>query len=219
MAADVGRATGLHLHVLDHDEEGSLTLLGVTGGRPLDHESLVIDVGGGSSEFVVARPNERPAATGLPIGASRLTNAIVEHDPPTGDELHGLFETARELVADAPEADPARIVVVGGTASNLVRVVPDAAADRAFTRRRIAAALVLFSVQTAAEIATHFEVRPMRARILPAGAAIMGAILERYGARRLYASDAGIREGAILAAARAGPGWRDALAEVTLGWS
>jgi hypothetical protein len=50
------RATGIGLYVLSHEEEALLTLIGVTEGRPRTHDMLVIDIGGGSSEFVVGGP-------------------------------------------------------------------------------------------------------------------------------------------------------------------
>ena len=52
---DVHRGTGLPLHVLSHEEEAFLVLIGVTAGRPVEHELLVVDVGGGSSELVLRR--------------------------------------------------------------------------------------------------------------------------------------------------------------------
>jgi exopolyphosphatase / guanosine-5'-triphosphate,3'-diphosphate pyrophosphatase len=218
-AAEIERAGGHRVQVLDHDEEGLLTLIGVTGGRPVERELLVVDVGGGSSEFVDVRPGARPTAAGVRLGAARLTAGIVRHDPPSPDELHTLLEEARRLVGDAPDAAPARIVVVGGTASNVLRVVPGASADRQLSRRRIAAALVLLAQQPAAAVAEAYGVNATRARILPAGAAILGAILERYAVPRLGVSESGIREGAILAADRAGADWRSQLPDLAGGWA
>ena len=60
--------TGVPLHVLDHEEEGLLMLLGVTKGRPIVSNLLVVDVGGGSTEFVVVGPAGEVHATGLPLG-------------------------------------------------------------------------------------------------------------------------------------------------------
>ena len=54
--------------------------------------------------------------------------------------------------------------------------------------------------------------------MLPAGAVIVEAILDRYGADEIQVSDAGIREGAILAAAHAGHAWRDQLPVLAHGW-
>ena len=59
----------------------------------------------------------------------------------------------------------------------------------------------------------------MRIIQLQHGAIIVDAILERYGADRLRVSEAGIREGAILAAVHAGASWRDRLAPMARGWA
>lgn len=216
--AEAQAATGLTLDVLEHTEEGLLTLLGVTAGRPIRKELLVVDVGGGSSEFVSVGPDDPPAAHGVRVGASRLTASIVEHDPPTPGEVHALLEEARRLVAEAPDVIPERLVVVGGTASNLLRIVPGASFDRSLSRRRIASALVLLAHEPSEAVAAAYGVNPVRARILPAGAAILGAILERYGMNRLRVTDAGLREGAILASTHAGRGWREALPDLAAGW-
>jgi exopolyphosphatase / guanosine-5'-triphosphate,3'-diphosphate pyrophosphatase len=216
--ADIATATGIVVQVVDHASEGFLTLLGVTGGRPVRRELLVVDVGGGSSEFVSVGPGEAPAASGVRVGAARLTAAVVRHDPPTADELHELLERARRLIADAPDVVPERLVVVGGTASNLLRVVPGANADRSLSRRRIASAMVMLAHEPSEVVATTYGVNLHRARILPAGAAIMGAIIERYGVPRLRVADAGIREGMILAAAQAGDEWPRRLPELLAGW-
>jgi exopolyphosphatase/pppGpp-phosphohydrolase len=67
-------------------------------------------------------------------------------------------------------------------------------------------------------IATRFGIRPERARILAGGTAILEAILGRYGLPRATVSAEGIREGLVLALARAGDGWRDRLDALAHGW-
>jgi exopolyphosphatase/pppGpp-phosphohydrolase len=67
-------------------------------------------------------------------------------------------------------------------------------------------------------IAVRYALKPIRARILPAGAVIVEAILARYGADSVRVSDAGIREGIILAVAHAGRDWRDRLPDLAGGW-
>src|SRR4029077_3261038 len=79
---EVGAATGAPLHVVTHEEEAYLTLLGVTEGRPVTHELLVVDVGGGSTEFCMVGAGGSPSASGLRLGSSRLTDEHVTHDPP-----------------------------------------------------------------------------------------------------------------------------------------
>lgn len=215
---EVGIATGAPLHVLSHEEEAFLTIIGVTAGLPVDHETLVVDIGGGSSEFCVVDPVHRPRAAGLRLGGASLTDRFVTHDPPTAGEVAAMRAAAVESLRDAPAASAVEVVAVGGTASNLLKVLPAARRDRMLTRDRIAEALSVLDREPAAVASRRHQINPLRARILPAGAAIMDAILDRYGADRLRVSDAGIREGTILAAAHAGPTWRDRLADLAHGW-
>lgn len=211
-------ATGVPLHVVDHREEGLLTLLGATSGRAVATELLVIDIGGGSTQLVVVGPERRAAATGLRVGSARLTEAHVRHDPPTIDEIADLRAAATNALGSAPAAGPAEIVAVGGTASNLVKVAPGAFGDRVLTPQRLLAAFDVLREAPAAAVAERFGIRPQRARILAAGAALLEAILLRYGVPRATASEEGIREGIVLALARAGAAWRDRLEALAHGW-
>jgi exopolyphosphatase/guanosine-5'-triphosphate,3'-diphosphate pyrophosphatase len=211
-------ASGAPLHVLSHEEEAFLTIIGVTEGMPVTQETLVVDVGGGSSEFCVVDATRRPRAAGLRLGSARLTDAFVGHDPPTATEVAAMRRAATEVVRDAPDAAPREIVAVGGTASNLIKVLPAAMLDRILTRDRIAEAQSILASEPAALAAERHLINPLRARILPAGGAIMDAILERYGADSIRVSEAGVREGAIFAIDHGGPAWRDRLADLAHGW-
>jgi exopolyphosphatase/guanosine-5'-triphosphate,3'-diphosphate pyrophosphatase len=215
---EIERASGVPLAVLSHEEEGYLTFLGVTHGQAPRTEVAVVDVGGGSSEFIVGGPDRKAEATGVRVGSSRLTNAFVASDPPTADEVAALRAAARERLDGAPPTALKRLVAVGGTATNLLKVVPAAALDRVLTRRRLGIAMEILAAEPAAYAAIHHAVNPIRARVLPAGVAILEAILDRYGLDRLTVLDTGIREGAVLAATRAGAEWREALPSLTLGW-
>jgi len=210
--------TGAAVHVLDHVEEGLLTLVGATGGSPVFGELLLVDIGGGSTEFVVVGTGRAPRTVGLPLGAARLTRELVRSDPPSLREIEALRQAVDAVVGGAPEASPSEIVAVGGTASNLLRLLPATAVDRSLTRRRIAVALAMLTVERSSEAAMRHLIRPERARILPAGAIIVDAILERYRADRLRVSESGIREGAILARVQGGAAWRDRLPDLARGW-
>ena len=219
LVSDVAARAGTALHVLSHDEEAMLMLLGVTGGRRVRREVLVVDIGGGSTEFVVVAPGEPVRATGLRLGGARLTQELAPSDPVAPSEIEAMREAVRAAMADAPDVHPAEIVAVGGTASNLIKVLPPSATDHFLTRRRVTVALAMLAVERSSEAAERHLIRPQRARVLPAGALIVDAILQRYGAGRLRVSDEGIREGAVLAAARAGAAWRDQLPGLVAGWS
>lgn len=218
IVAQVGAASGAPMHVLSHEEEAYLTLIGVTGGLPVARATLVVDVGGGSSEFCVVEPGRPPRAAGLQVGSAQLTDRFVRHDPPTVAEVAAIHAIALEAVEGALEASPSEIVAVGGTASNLLKVLVASNVQRTLTRGDIAEAVAILGAQPAALAAERYLIRPTRARILPAGTAILDAILERYGVDRLRVSEVGVREGTILVVDHAGPAWRDQLARLAHGW-
>lgn len=218
VAHAIEAATAVPLHVLSHEEEGLLVLIGVTGGRPVERELVVVDIGGGSSEFVSVAPGRPASATGVRVGAARLTGRHLRADPPTAADVEELRSAARAAVAAAPAAAPAELVIVGGTASNLLRLVPAAATSRCLTPGRVAETLAALTAESAEVVAARHGIRAARARLLPAGAAIVEAIIDRYGVGEARVSEAGIREGTIRAVAHGGPGWRDRLGELAHGW-
>jgi exopolyphosphatase / guanosine-5'-triphosphate,3'-diphosphate pyrophosphatase len=217
VVAAIGAATGAPMHVLGHEEEGILTLIGATGGRPHVADVVVVDVGGGSTELVVAGPGRIPVARGLSLGSARASARHVEHDPPTPDEVEALRAEARHALDAAPDAAPDEIIIVGGTASNLVKIDPAGWSDEPITRARMGRFLEELLGSTAAEVAARYGIRQERAQILVAGAVIVEAILARYGLDAARATDAGIRDGAAIALARAGICWRDALPRIAAG--
>jgi exopolyphosphatase/guanosine-5'-triphosphate,3'-diphosphate pyrophosphatase len=218
IVAEVGDASGAPLHVLTHQEEAFTTLIGVTEGMPVTHETLVVDVGGGSSEFCVVDAGTPPRAEGIRLGAARLTDRFVTHDPATSEEVAAMRRIALEAVDGAIDAQPAEIVAVGGTASNLLKVLPAGDGGRTLTRDGIAQALAVLGAQPSELAAERYVIRPSRVRILAAGAAILDAILEHYDVASLRVSEAGIREGTILAVDHVGVAWRDRLGQLAHGW-
>lgn len=216
----VERELGLALHVLDPSEEGLLMFLGAT----LDRAALsnggvaIVDVGGGSTEIVVAAVDRAPAVIGLPIGSASLTAAHVTSDPPGWPALEAVTASARAALDAAPEVRHARLVAVGGTSDNVLKLVPGGVARRAVTAAELDEALAILAAEPAAALAGRYLLRPARARLLPAGAAILRALLQRYGAQELNVSRTGLREGAILAALRGGAAWRDALPSLARTW-
>ncbi len=215
---EVERASGLPLHVLSHEEEALLTLIGVTSGRRVQTDLAVVDVGGGSSELVTVGPDSDVSAFGILVGGALLTERVAASDPPTTDDIASLRSAAREALATAPDATIRELVAVGGTASNLLKVLPAAALDRTLTRRRLSDALVVLMAEPSAEASERHAIHAVRARVLPAGAAILEAILDRYGLDRLHVSEAGIREGTAFVTAHAGRTWRDRLEDLAHGW-
>lgn len=215
---EVSLATDVPLHILGPREEAELTLIGVSQGRPITRELAVVDVGGGSSQLVRIGPSHPPASIGLPLGGARLTAAFVTSDPPSEAAIESMRAEARRLVGRLPPFEVAELIAVGGTASNLVKVLPAAALDRRLNRSRLEAALAVLRSEPHAAAAERHAINPTRARLLPAGALILEAVLAHLGLDELSVSEAGVREGTVLAQAHAGSAWRDRLPSLARGW-
>ncbi|MGZ8528675.1 MAG: Ppx/GppA phosphatase family protein [Candidatus Limnocylindrales bacterium] len=217
-AADAARAayrielaSGVPVHVLEQPEEGALTLLGVTGGAP-HGDMAVIDIGGGSTEIVLAGRDGIRSIVGLPLGASRLSALVGAGDPPSGKQVVALRREADRIVAGAPDLVLGEVVAVGGTAYGVARVATGPGyGERVLDAQGIALAVAVSGRERSARVAELFGLNPRRARIMPAGAAILAAIAARYGIDRIRASEQGIREGLVRALVRDGSAWRDRL--------
>lgn len=165
---------------------------------------LVVDVGGGSTEVISTDGRRVLFAVSLPIGAVRLAERHLKHDPPTPHD-------AATLVADinhhlAALALPRHVPVVGtaGTATTLATVElaldaydPAAVTGVRISRERVAGILARLLTMTAAERRAMPGMVVERADVLPAGVAILSGILARVQAPVLITCDRGVRWGVI----------------------
>jgi exopolyphosphatase/pppGpp-phosphohydrolase len=202
LADEIRAALGLELRVLTEHEEAVLTFIGVNRGELPREPVVVVDIGGGSTEVVAWTPGEPLRIASINLGSGRLTKAIVEHDPPTTDEMGWLFEGAARAVrtADLGLTGVKRAVFVGGTATNVARL-------GRLTRAAMAADRQTLGKITHDQISAKYSVRPRRARQLAAGVAIVDALLDSFGLIDADVSDASLRDGAIIAAAAFGDEW------------
>lgn len=168
-------------------------------GRPF----VVADVGGGSTEIIVTDGRAVVAAVSVPIGAVRLTERHLAHDPPTAAERAALIAGIdAALDAHAPPL-PAGVPLVAsaGTASTLASLDlaapydPDRVHGHALTPARLAAlADGLLDATVAARRAMPGMEAP-RADVIAAGAAIFARLAHRLAADAVVVSDRGIRWG------------------------
>jgi len=209
LADEIERETGLKLVILTEREEAVLTFTGVTRGILPRSPLVVVDIGGGSTEVSNWMPGQSLRVDSLPFGSARLTKAMVENDPPTEDELDRLFRAATEVAsglvsvnagAGGTDAAVEHAIFVGGTATNVARL-------GRLTRSAIAEDRETLQKMSVAHVAARYNVKPRRAKQLPAGIAIVDALLERFGLEGADVSEASLRDGAIIAAARYGDAW------------
>lgn len=197
--------------VLTHEEEGLLTVLGLAHGHDHSASQIVVDIGGGSTEAVELHPGELPRAIGISVGSARLMARVSYQDPPRPREWQELRRHAQIALADLTVADVHRLILVGGTATRLLKLVPATLISRTIHHEDLTAMGERLATLTAKEVAERYVVSQRRARLLPAGIAIVEALLQRMTARQVSVDRGGIREGLVVAVARAGDGWREAL--------
>jgi exopolyphosphatase/guanosine-5'-triphosphate,3'-diphosphate pyrophosphatase len=217
----VRAATGHELLVLSHEEEAALNALGALDGEMPVEPTLVLDIGGGSSELVLLEQGADPVIGVLPVGSARLTASFIEDDPPTAEEIQALRSEAHHLLAGMPVGHPTRGIVVGGSGTNLVTLTAaddDEPVDEDWLidKVRIGKAVRLVMHHPSTELVDAYGLRERRIVQMAAGACLIEATLDCYGLPHLEASDASLREGAILAWQRGGEAWRERLFDLLM---
>lgn len=111
--------TGVVVEVISGDEEAALSFAGATVGSTTGPVT-VLDIGGGSTEIVHGMHGHVTAATSLDIGAVRLTERHITHDPPTDAEIDAVRADAKAAIETAPRASEASTFVgLAGTITTL----------------------------------------------------------------------------------------------------
>src|SRR5438067_3771991 len=112
---------GFSTRLLSGHDEAQLTFRGIATGREIAAETLVIDIGGGSTELVAGGPDGLRFHDSLDLGCVRLTERFLHSDPPTAEELSACAEAVRSLLAERVPADvrPAAAIGVAGTITSL----------------------------------------------------------------------------------------------------
>src|SRR5699024_2461280 len=87
--------------ILGGDEEARLTYLGAVHGRPRQDETLVVDIGGGSTELVVGAGSDVSWYASLQAGTVRHTERYIQHDPVETSELEELSGDVQALIDEA----------------------------------------------------------------------------------------------------------------------
>jgi exopolyphosphatase/guanosine-5'-triphosphate,3'-diphosphate pyrophosphatase len=122
--AELRERFALSTRVLDGEEEARLTYLGATSERPPAEPTLVVDIGGGSTELIVGTGDEISFHTSLQAGVVRHSERHIATDPPTVIELEALAADIRGLieaaVGDGVEAGAG--IAVAGTPTSLAAV-------------------------------------------------------------------------------------------------
>ncbi|MFD5765670.1 exopolyphosphatase [Streptomyces sp. NPDC127049] len=202
---------GVEPEVITGDQEAAFSFTGATGELPDSESYLVVDIGGGSTEFVTGNRHVE-AARSVDIGCVRLTERHVRHDPPTAEEAEAIradVRAALDLAAETVPLDTARTLVgLAGSVTTVAAIalgLPEYDSGKIHHARipagQVAAVTSRLLASTHDERAAIPVVHPGRVDVIVAGAIVLQEIVERVGAAEVVVSEHDILDGIALSVA------------------
>ena len=216
-ADEIQRRYDFDARTIDGETEARLTFLGATAGSraAASQPTLVIDIGGGSTELVVGRDGEVSFHASTAAGVVRQTERHLHSDPPAPAELRALGDEVRGIVAHAvpPEvrAKVASAVGVAGTATSCAAIAqeldpydPNRVEGYVLELGDLELLLARLAAMTLADRRTVVGLHPDRAPTIVAGVAILLEALRAFDLDRLEVSERDILWGAAIERASGG---------------
>jgi len=209
--AELRERFALSARVLDGEEEARLTYLGATSEAPPTEPTLVVDIGGGSTELIVGTGSEISFHDSLQAGVVRHSERCISSDPPTAEELEALATDVRGLIRDSIGAgvEARRGIAVAGTPTSLAAVAMELEPyDPSRVHGHVLALpaiQVIFSRLASLPLAERVEVaglHPDRAPTIVAGVVILVETMRAFDLEEIAVSEHDILYGTALAAAQ-----------------
>jgi exopolyphosphatase/guanosine-5'-triphosphate,3'-diphosphate pyrophosphatase len=210
--AELRERFSLSAKVLNGEEEARLTYLGASSDGPPREKTVVIDIGGGSTELVVGIGAEIDFHASLQAGVVRHTERHISSDPPTAGEMERLAADARALIEaatpESPEARPTAGIAVAGTPTSLAAIEmelepydPERVHGHVLTLRSIQRMLSRLASAPLAERAQIAGLHPDRAPTIIAGVVILIEAMRAFALDRISVSEHDILYGTAIATA------------------
>ena len=212
--AELRERFAISARVLDGEEEARLTYLGATAEEPPAAPTLVIDIGGGSTELVVGSGDEVTFHTSLQAGVVRHSERHLQSDPPGTAELEALATDVEGLLAaaldDRRQVEVEAGIAVAGTPTSLAAVDlgldpydPDRVHGHRLALPAIQRMLSRFAGAPLAERRQIPGLHPDRAPTIVAGVVILIEVMRAFELEEIEVSEHDILWGAAIDAARA----------------
>ena len=203
---------GFTTRLLSGHDEALMMFRGVTSGRSVDDGTIILDVGGGSTELVAGGPGGVGWHDSLDIGSVRLTERFLKSDPPTQEELDACAEAVRALLAeripDDVRRDTSATIGVAGTITSLAGLAlgleqydPDRVHGYELSAEALDEQLERLASVPVEERRQMRPLDPDRAPVIVGGAVIAREVLSFFGSKTLEISERDILDGAAFAAA------------------
>jgi len=206
----VKREADFEVEIITGDEEARRTLLGIRSGLPHGvTDVLALDIGGGSTEFILDRPGQKPVVRSIDIGVVRLCERLLHHDPPTDGEVQQAREwVARETKAAVVDMGSYQTATFVGTAGTITSLAAMAQKLNSYEPARIHNyQLQLSTIQELEQTLLSRKktdrvglpgLEKGREEVIVAGAIILRTVMETLGMSAVLVSDLGLREGVLI---------------------
>jgi exopolyphosphatase/guanosine-5'-triphosphate,3'-diphosphate pyrophosphatase len=213
----VRRSSGLRVEVISGDQEAEWVFRGVTSDPTLHgRQLLILDVGGGSTEFILGDQGHHRFRQSFPLGSVRLLEMLRPGDPPSILDLAGCRDWLRtffgreigpamEATLNRATSEGVTLVGTGGTTTILARMehqMTDFDRTRLegtrLTQRQILEYMVHLWSMPLVRRKKIVGLPPNRADVIIMGIAIYEAVMEHFGLGEVYVSTRGLRFGALL---------------------
>ena len=200
---------GVDVRTISGDEEARLTFRGATAGRPAaEGPTLVLDIGGGSTEFVIGTPGSDPDFhVSTRLGSVRHTERHLHDDPPRPEQVAELSAEVERTIAESVRQEVSTGIAVAGTPTSLAAI--EQALDPYDPNRvhgyrlTLAACERMLAMLAALPLERRRGVtglHPDRAPTIVAGTVILVEAMRAFGLEEIETSEADILHGAALAA-------------------
>ena len=204
----VGRDLKLRVKVVTAREEARLIYLGVRHACPLgDAPHLIVDIGGGSVEFIVGDDSAAALLESRKLGAARMTAQFIKSDPPAADELKKLRahydKELAPLMEQIKKLRPVAVVGSSGTLENLAAMCGDGSpqtdpdGNAVIAAKPFAKLLKMLLTSTSAGREKVRGLDPGRREQVVAGAVLVGELFERLDLKKIRLCGAALREGIL----------------------
>jgi exopolyphosphatase/guanosine-5'-triphosphate,3'-diphosphate pyrophosphatase len=204
--ARASKEVGAVVRLISDRREAELSFSGVASRHAAKKGWLMADVGGGSTELVVAHGRHLERWASLDLGSGSFAGRYLS-DPPDRGERERLRAAAMERVRDAPDSSATKLVVTGGTAANLPVVLSRQRPPSLLTTSALLVAAERLDAAPATEVAAAVGLSEGRVRALRGGVEILLLLLDYYGLDRFHVSYEGLRHGMLLAYLACGADW------------
>lgn len=206
----VKRETGWDVEVLTGEEEARRMLLGVRFGLPIGmRDFLGLDIGGGSTEWILARKEHSPKVISLDLGVVRLLEREFHHDPPTAQDLQNaeafIDKELDKVTQSFGEMPSIPLVGTAGTITTLAAMAQGLNQyDRSqvhnyeLTLATIKSLEQILVTKTSSERLSMLGLDPGRESVIVAGIVILRTIMETFELDICHVSDYGLREGILV---------------------